>query len=399
MKRIGILFPLISGGGIFQYALSVADSLINHSPKYSYAIFHYGSENPRKFLKIKNTETTQFVCLDNSPNNFAGKLKLLLNVLVGKSIFTVNKKNKKIVKDIQVDLLIVPFPLLFGFEHNIPYVVSIQDVMHRYYPDFPEYPLMERIKRDIVFNYAAKHALFSIVDSQQGLQDLQTFYRVPKAKIRVLPFTPPGYIYQYQNMTSEEIAKTVRKYTLPEKFLFYPAQFWYHKNHLRLIKALKVVERTRGINIPLILVGSSANDKHYQEAFGLVKKLGLQDRIRHLGFVTDKEIVALYKRATALVFPTLIGPTSVPALEAMVLGTPVLCSNLFAMPEQIGDAGVLFDPFDVADIAEKVYTLWTDENLRKTVVQKGYARVRNLTLETYAQQWERVIDDTLRHTP
>jgi glycosyltransferase involved in cell wall biosynthesis len=77
----------------------------------------------------------------------------------------------------------------------------------------------------------------------------------------------------------------------------------------------------------------------------------------------------------------------------MMLGVPVLCSNLFSMPEQLGDAGLLFDPFNIDDMAEKIFKIWTNENLRTQLIQKGYARVRNLTEENYARQWERVIDD------
>jgi glycosyltransferase involved in cell wall biosynthesis len=95
------------------------------------------------------------------------------------------------------------------------------------------------------------------------------------------------------------------------------------------------------------------------------------------------------------VFPSLIGPTNIPPLEAMVLGTPVVCSNLFSMPEQVGDAGLLFDPFNVEDMAEKIYQIWTDEDLRQNLIRKGYERIRNMTIENYAKQWENIIDEAL----
>jgi glycosyltransferase involved in cell wall biosynthesis len=119
----------------------------------------------------------------------------------------------------------------------------------------------------------------------------------------------------------------------------------------------------------------------------------MSNQIVHLGYVTDVEMVALYKKSVALVYPTLYGPTNIPPSEAMMLGVPVLCSNLFSMPEQLGDAGLLFDPFNIDDMAEKIFKIWTNENLRTQLIQKGYARVRNLTEENYARQWERVIDD------
>jgi len=82
---------------------------------------------------------------------------------------------------------------------------------------------------------------------------------------------------------------------------------------------------------------------------------------------------------------------SMPIWEAFYLGVPVLSSNVCALPEQVGDAGLLFDPYNIEDMAEKIYKIWVDENLRAELVKKGYDRIKNLTLENYAKQWEDVI--------
>ena len=66
------------------------------------------------------------------------------------------------------------------------------------------------------------------------------------------------------------------------------------------------------------------------------------------------------------------------------------------MPEQVGDAGLLFDPFSIGNMAEKIYRIWIDENLRQELVKKGYQRVKNLTLENYAKQWEKIIEEGLK---
>ena len=73
----------------------------------------------------------------------------------------------------------------------------------------------------------------------------------------------------------------------------------------------------------------------------------------------------------------------------------MVSSNVCALPEQVGDAGLIFDPFNIEDIAEKIYNLWIDENLRAELVQKGYNRIKDLTLENYAKQWEDVIKEAL----
>ncbi len=349
--NIGILFPPTkSVGGVFQYTLSVADSLINYSDKFQYYIIHYDTENPNCFLNLKSNKV-KLICIQRKFTLLIKKIPRIFNLVFDTNIFSVGK-SYAILRNAKIDFLIIPFPSLFSFCNGIPYIASIPDLMHKYYPDFPEYSLKERLTRDIVYKYSARYSVLNVVDSQQGLEDLHKFFEIPKEKIRVIPYVAPAYIYEYKDMDLEKVTKILAKYSLPEKFLFYPAQFWYHKNHIRLIKALKLIKQSYGVKIPLILVGSFK--ENHEKVINLIKELDMADQIVYLGYVSVKEIVALYKKATTLVFPSLFGPTNIPPLEAMVLGTPILCSNLFSMPEQIGDAGLLFNPFSIEDIAEYI---------------------------------------------
>jgi glycosyltransferase involved in cell wall biosynthesis len=395
-KNIGILFSSSRKMGVFQYGLSIVEALVNFTDNFDFTILYFDSEKPKDFLKVKSLEKVKFVSLNGKPNNFLEKIKFALNCFLAKPIFTTNKRNREILKEAKIDLLIIPFPLLLAFENKIPYIVSVPDMMHKYYSRFAEYSFKNRIIRDIVYKVAVKHSVLTIVDSQWGSDDLQKFYKTPKEKIHIIPYLPPGYVWQYKDMDLIEANNLLKKYNLPEKFIFYPAQFWPHKNHLNLIKSIKIAEEKFKEFISLVLAGDDkANSKNYNNIMNLAEELNIRERIFHLGYVSDKEIVALYKKAIALVFPTLIGPTSIPPLEAMVLGTPVLCSNLFAMPEQVGEAGILFDPKSPEDMAEKIYKVWTDENLRKKMIEKGYQKVKNLTFENYAQMWIQAVKKAL----
>lgn len=392
--NIGILFPPTkSVGGVFQYALSVADSLINCSDKFQYYIIHYDTENPNRFVNLKSNKV-QFISIQSDSTPFLKKIPCLLNLVFGTNVFSV-RKSYAVLENAKIDFLIIPFPSLFGFRNGIPYIASTPDLMHKYYPNFPEYPLRVRLTRDIVYRYSARYSVLSVVDSQQGLEDLHRFLGIAKEKIRVIPYMPPGYVYEYKDMDLETAGSVLAKHNLPERFLFYPAQSWYHKNHIRLIKALELIRQTHKVKIPLVLVGFPKES--YERVMNLIEELNMNDQVFHLGYVPDVEIVALYKKSAALVFSSLFGPTNIPPLEAMVLGTPVLCSNLFSMPEQVGDAGLLFDPFSIEDMREKIYRIWIDENLRQELVKKGYQRVKNLTLENYAKQWQKIIEEALKN--
>ncbi|MDI3545105.1 MAG: hypothetical protein PWP68_522 [Rikenellaceae bacterium] len=390
--NIGILFPSLKGGGVFQYALSIYYSLIKFSTKYNYYLI--SAENFDQLINF-NPAGVNSIFIPTIKASLTNKIGVIFNLIFNRDIFNTHKSEEiSSLKERKIALLIIPFPSLFGFRNKIPYIVSIPDLMHKYYPSFPEYPLKARLLRDIVYKNSAKYSVLTIVDSHQGLNDLNRFFNIPKGKIRIIPYIPAPYIYEYKDMDLKTAENILKKYPLPEHFLFYPAQFWYHKNHIRLIQALKNIKQDYKIEIPLVLVGSPKES--YKKIMDFINKSNMSNQIYSLGYVSDIEIVALYKKAVALVYPSLFGPTNIPPLEAMVLGTPVLCSNIFSMPEQIGNAGLLFDPFNVEDIAEKIYQIWTNENLRNELVQRGYERVKDMTLENYAKQWEKIIDEAIK---
>lgn len=394
-KKIGILFPLSTSGGIFQCALSTAKSLIDYCDEFDYSVIHYDSEE-LKSLFNQNLNNVQYVTISEKSVSFFRKILHFLGLFLGiKQILL--KNIDAVLENIGVDLLIVPTPFSFDIPLKIPYVVFIPDLMHRYYPHFPEYKLEERISRDIIYKYYAKNALLNIVESEQGAEDLSRFFKIKKSQIRIIPVMPPNYIYDYGKIDEETAETILKKYELPENFLFYPAQFWYHKNHLRLVQAISLIKEKHKIKIPLVLVGNSKGhyEKIYKRVMTEVKKLGIEDQIVHLGYVSNREIVAIYKKAEALVFPSLIGPTSIPPLEAMVLGVPLICSNLFEMPKQVGGAGVLFDPFDTNDMAEKIYQLWINAELKEKLKKQGFIKTENITPEYFAEKWKKVVKDAL----
>ena len=386
--RIGILHAAskCKGGGVYQYSLSIIEAL-KKCREHEFFIFYTEPSFQKSEYETENCKTIFIRQEENLFFKSVRKLTALFNLKISLDKY-------KVVKNYNLDLLIDPATTLIGYLLQMPYIVTIHDLMHKYYPNFPEYSFKIKVTRDLLYKKAAKYSLFTIVDSGQGKEDLIRFYKIPKNKIKIIPCLLPPWIYKYKDITQTVTEELLLKYNLPDNFIFYPAQFWYHKNHIRLIQALSLIRQKYKIKVPLVLVGSPK--ENYQKTINLIKILNMNDQVIHLGYVSDKEIVALYKKATALVFPSLLGPTNIPPIEAMVLGTPVVCSNLFEMPNQIGNAGFLFDPFNIKDMAEKIYKIWIDEKLREELIQKGYDRTKNLTLENYAKKWEKVIDEALK---
>jgi glycosyltransferase involved in cell wall biosynthesis len=396
-KNIGILFPLSLKGGVFQYALSIIDSLIDYSDKFKYTIFHNKGEKPNLFFSKKGV-SPNYVAITKNHISPVRKILHFLNLTFGGDIFLI-KTLHRTLKNTDIDLLIIPTPFSFSLPINVPYIVSVPDYMHKYYPRFPEYTLKNRLTRDIVYKYYASRSVLVVTDSKQGISDLHKFSNIKKEKIRTISYIPPSYIYRYKDMNKKMVAELLSAYRLPEKFLFYPAQFWFQKNHARLIKALHLIKEKHKVKIPLVLVGSakgsSMYERIYKEIVVLIEKLDISEQVIHLGYVGEKELVALYKKAIALIAPPFQGPTTIPPLEAMVLGTPVVTVNLFEVPKQVGNAALLFNPLSIEDIADKAYRVWQDEELRQEMIKRGYEKTKNMTQENYAKKWEGIIEEAL----
>jgi len=375
--KVGILSladPM--SGGIYQYTLSLLEAFSNYSSR-KYELIQIRLPYFPKILE------KDIVIYQDKKNIFL-KIKRLIFQQFGIKIGDIlGSYNHSELKDI--DLIISPTISGLPLYIQKPFIMSIYDFQHKYYPSF--FTIKERIIREITFS-VGKKANMLICESLFVKRDIEKFLKIPEEKIRVIQSPPPKYI-QKTNISIYEINNVKNKYDLPEKYIFYPAQFWFHKNHIRLLKAITLLRDKFNTIIPLVLVGSKKNN--FDNVMKTIRKLNLENQVKYLGYIPDEDMPCLYKLSTALVMPTLFESVSMPIWEAFYLGVPVLSSNVCALPEQVGDAGLLFDPFNIEDMAEKIYKIWVDENLRTELVKKGYDRIKNLTLENYAKQWEDVI--------
>jgi glycosyltransferase involved in cell wall biosynthesis len=116
-----------------------------------------------------------------------------------------------------------------------------------------------------------------------------------------------------------------------------------------------------------------------------VEELGLQDQVKWLGFVSTDDLQALYRLARAVVIPTRFEAASGPLWDAFAAGTPAACSRVTSLPAQAGDAALLFDQEIPGDIAQAVRRLWTDEDLRSLLIERGRANVARFTWDRTAR--------------
>jgi len=119
---------------------------------------------------------------------------------------------------------------------------------------------------------------------------------------------------------------------------------------------------------------AGARKNGYKDILELCRRKGVEDAVIFLGYVPEAQIPGLYRHARALVFPSFFGPTNIPPLEAFAMGCPVACSNVYGMPEQLGDAALMFSPNSVDEIATAIERVWTDDQLCARLAEKGRAR-------------------------
>jgi glycosyltransferase involved in cell wall biosynthesis len=227
-----------------------------------------------------------------------------------------------------------------------------------------------------------------VCESNFVKRDIIQFLGTPEDRIAVVPAPP---ISQLRNSASDERAvEAIRtKYKLPLRYVFYAAQFWPHKNHMRLVEAFGLLAREHA-DCALVLTGKQRDE--FDRVFHRVRELGLEGRVRHIGYVEQADLAALYRAATVVAVPTLFESISIPVYEAFSLGTAVCASNVVGLPEQIGEAGLLFDPLSTQDIAEKIGALLADPGLRATLVARGHERMASVTHDQYAAQLRSIID-------
>lgn len=382
MRRVGILNPtrVVGCGGGFQYLLSLIAALSGRDDL-DVVVFY---DDPA-FAQFCREFPVEGVQLPLTAEPVGRVVRALCTLCERRSPFLGRFSG---LRRHQLDCL-VSASSLAGFHLGIPLVAIVYDVMYKYFPGCAEYSFRERIARDVLTRKLARVAQVTVVDSEKSKQDLVRFYGLDPARIRPIPLCPPPHVGR--GISEQTVRDVAAKYGLPDRFLFYPAQLWDHKNHRRLFEALARLKDRDGIEIPAVLVGSRG--ERGECALKDVETLGLARQIHYLGYVSEDELLALYGGATALVFPSFGDYTNIPVLEAMALGTPVVCSNLFAMPEQIDGAGLLFNPFDVDEMASQIHRIWRDTDLRADLARRGRKRVSALSMDAFAARWHDVVQE------
>lgn len=385
MKRIGIVLGSSPGGGVYQYAQAVLDAFVGLPPDEFELVVAYS--NP-VWLKHIPPGRARVIHLDESfRSKLFNRVWHAANLPMGlwRKVATLLDPNVRAIVKQKCDLWLNPSNDNWAFRAPVPALGTIHDLMHIHEPHFPEVGSPEELReREFHFVETCRWSKGVVVDSEVGKQQLVDAYDISPDRVFVLPYIAPRYIYD-----SEKSQRIDLPYDLPQKYFFYPATFWMHKNHAGLFKAVAKV-RDRIPDIRLVLAGAKQNG--YADAVKQVESLGITQNVIFLGYVPEEHMFELYHRARALVMPSFFGPTNIPQLEAFVAGCPVATSRVYGVPEQVGDAALLFDPKSVDEIAAVMERLWTDDALCADLVSKGHRRSSEWGPEQFAARLRAIIE-------
>ncbi len=273
---------------------------------------------------------------------------------------------------------------------DVPFITTVLDIQHRIQPWFPEvsHGRQWQIREDYFQDYLQR-AAYVLTGTEEGRREIERFYGVHPARIRVLPLATPAFALAGQQVA--DVDQRLAALGLKRGYLFYPAQFWSHKNHFNLLRALRLLHDEHGLTYQLVLVGSDHGNESYVRK--LVADLRLQDHVRFLGFVAQEDLVAIYRGAAALAYVTFFGPDNLPPLEAFALGCPVIASAVDGAEEQLGDAALMVRPEDPAAIAIAVKRLHDDGALKEGLRERGLRRARAWTGEDYILGVFKIIEE------
>jgi glycosyltransferase involved in cell wall biosynthesis len=360
-----------SSGGIVGYFLRLAGAFARN-PELS---IHAGV-TPLNFHEIGSSMP------DNVAQHYLPGLE--------NTIWAANER--RTIEQIRPDWVVYSYPdTLDIYDEGRAFQVAtcIPDLQHLMYPYFFE--PAERSRRDFAFGAAMGSADLVFTLSKFTRKDLARTYGCDERQIKVVyPGCAPKYLDGRASLAA--IGREKTKFKLPSRYAIFPSNFWPHKNHRRLLEALRHL-RKRGVSIPLVLVGDdSLADKALRHQLARAKSEGW---LWVLGYIADQELHTLVSGADCLLFPSLFEGFGIPVAEALAVGVPVACSGVCSLPEVGGDAARYFDPQEVGSIAQVVEDVWENATRDATTASSGQPQSHRFNYRDSAAE----LLDALREAP
>ena len=253
-----------------------------------------------------------------------------------------------------------------------PVVVSIHDLSFEHLPQ--TFKRRSRMQLRMTVRRSAQRASQIITLSNHTRADIIDTYNINPAKVTAIPLAAPAHFAPVTD--GKELQRVRQTYSIHGPYMLCVGSIQPRKNLARLLHAYSLLRRDGPeVKLPKLVVAGK-NAWLFQETLRTIEQLGLKDSVIMTGYVPEADLPALYSGAVCFVYPSYFEGFGLPPLEAMKCGAPVLVGNQTSIPEVVGDAAMLFDPFDVDDISAKIKNVIGDNRLRATLAARGLERAR-----------------------
>lgn len=277
--------------------------------------------------------------------------------------------------------------LIFSPTHYIPRFSPVKRIVTIFdlsYLHFPEY----FTKRDLWqlthwSKFSIERADHIITISNFSKSDIAKHYGVNKRKITVA--YPAGNCAVFHYIDDKfEVMKMASKYGIHGRYIIFVGTIQPRKNLVRLIEAFKNID-----NLKLVIVGKTTDlgrqSWMFEEILEKPRQMGIEDRVIFTGFVPDDELAYLMNGAAAYILPSLWEGFGIPVVDAMTCGVPVIVSNVSSLPEVVGKAGLLINPYSVDQIEQAIRAIASDRKLRAQKSKEALERSKKFTWQQMAK--------------
>ena len=274
-----------------------------------------------------------------------------------------------------------------------PVVATVHDLSFEHLPE--TFKRRSWMQLRLTVRRTVRRAAHVIAPSEFTRRDLVETYRLDPARVSAIPLAASTRFEPVED--ADELGRVRRRYGLEGEYILAVGSIQPRKNLVRLIRAYSGLRRERGrSNLPkLALVGKQA--WLYGETLKVIEEEGVRDSVVLPGYVSEGDLPALYTGALCFAYPSYFEGFGLPPLEAMRCGAPVLTGNQTSLPEVVGDAGLMVDPFDTDALARALARLIDDAALRLELRSRGLKRARAFdwrdTARMTLQVYRRVISD------
>jgi glycosyltransferase involved in cell wall biosynthesis len=270
-------------------------------------------------------------------------------------------------------------------------IVTIHDCIHLRFPQYLPNRLAYAYAKASMWA-AAHRAARVITVSEASKRDILSYFNIPESRVEVIYNAIDERFWR--EPPADEMDRVRERYQLNAPFVLYTGTIKPHKNLERLIEAFNMLRQAPFLkHVQLLIIGDEISK--YAALRRTVHRYKLHKHVRFFGFVSDRTLAALYRLADVFVFPSLYEGFGLPPLEAMASGTPVITSNVSSLPEVVGEAALMIDPYDPEAIAGAMRRVLTDASLRSELRTRGLDRARSFSWERSIRRVRDIYDEVL----